>query len=94
MTGFVPLVPDGDPAADGPRLRALADGYGLNPAQRRELPTLIAEHTRGMFDLLRESALTGRQPWARLDAEGHGDHWGRSAVYIERHLDAWTRALR
>ncbi|HUZ54840.1 MAG TPA: hypothetical protein VMU94_20230 [Streptosporangiaceae bacterium] len=89
-----PLVPDGDPARDGARLRALADGYGIGTAQRREFPALIAAHTRGMFDLLREASLTGRQPWARLDAEGHGGHWGQSADYIEQHLDAWTRALR
>jgi hypothetical protein len=91
--GFVPLVPDGDPARDGPRLRALADGYGLDAAQRGDLPALIAAHTRGMFDLLRAASTTGRQPWARLYAEGHGDHWGQSAAYIERHHDAWTRAL-
>ena len=92
--GFVPLGPNGDPAADAPRLRALADGYGLDAAQRGNLPALIAAHTRGMFDLLRESSSTGRQPWARLDAEGHGDHWGQSAAYIEQHLGAWIRALR
>jgi hypothetical protein len=90
----VPLVSDGDPAGDGSRLRALADGYGLDTAQRSQFPALIAAHTRGMFDVLRTASLTGRQPWARLDAEGHGDHWGRSADYIEQHLDSWTRALR
>jgi len=92
--GFVPLLPDGDPARDGPRLRALADGYGLDAARRGELPALIATHTRGMFDLLRAASLNGRQPWARLDAEGHGDHWRRSADYIDQHLGVWTRALR
>jgi Ser/Thr protein kinase RdoA (MazF antagonist) len=91
--GFVPFAPAGDPAADGPRLRALADGYGLDTGQRRELPALIGEHTRGMFDLLRRSSRTGDQPWAGLDAQGHGDHWGQAAEYIERHLDIWTRAL-
>jgi Phosphotransferase enzyme family len=92
--GFVPFAPGGDPAADGPRLRALADGYGLDADQRTELPALLGAHTRGMFDLLRRSARTGRQPWARLYAAGHGDHWGPAADYIERHLDRWARALR
>jgi Ser/Thr protein kinase RdoA (MazF antagonist) len=92
--GFVPLVPDGDPAADAPRLRALADGYGLDAAQRGNLPALVAAHTRGMFDLLREASLTGSQPWARLDAAGHGEDWGQSAAYVEQHLGAWIRALR
>ena len=92
-TGFVPFEPGGDPAADAPRLRALADGYGLTAAQREELPPLIVAHTRAMFDLLRRSARTGAQPWARLFAEGHGGYWGPAAGYVERHLEVWRRAL-
>jgi hypothetical protein len=70
-----------------------ADGYGLGASQRAELPPLIAAHTRGMFDLLRNAALTGDQPWAQLYAAGHGDYWGAAAEYIERNLHAWRRAL-
>jgi Ser/Thr protein kinase RdoA (MazF antagonist) len=92
-TGFVPFDSNGDPAADGPRLRALADGYGLTSTQRAALPPLIGAHTRGMFDLLRSSSVTGEQPWARLYAEGHGDYWGPAADYIDRHLDDWASAL-
>jgi Ser/Thr protein kinase RdoA (MazF antagonist) len=91
--GFVPLAPDGDPARDGPRLRALADGYGLDDAQRRRLPALAAAHAQGMADLLRGAALTGAQPWARLNAEGHGDYWAAAARYIAVHHDAWLDAL-
>ncbi len=89
--GFVPLHAGGDPSVDGPRLRALADGYGLDAVQRQEFPALIAAHTRGMFDLLRTS---DEQPWARLYAQGHGDHWGPAADYIEHHGPVWTAALR
>jgi predicted O-methyltransferase YrrM len=91
--GFVPMHAGGDPSVDGPRLRALVDGYGLDDSQRRALPALIGAHARGMFELLRSSSLTGRQPWARLWAEGHGDHWGPAADYIDEHLDTWTAAL-
>jgi Ser/Thr protein kinase RdoA (MazF antagonist) len=90
---FVPMCAGGDPALDGPRLRALADGYGLDEEQRRRLPGLIAGHTRGMYDLLRSASLTGEQPWARLYAEGHGEHWGPAAEYIDAHLERWTAAL-
>jgi Ser/Thr protein kinase RdoA (MazF antagonist) len=93
VTSFVPLDPGGDPARDGPRIRALADGYGLTAGQRRELPPLIGAHSRGMYDLLRTSSLTGRQPWARLYAQGHGDYWGPAADYADQHIDTWTRAL-
>ena len=91
--GFVPFQPGGDPEHDAPRLRALADGYGLDERQRRELPALIGAHTRGMYDVLRQSSITGAEPWARLYAQGHGDHWGPAADYIDRNLDVWTAAL-
>jgi Ser/Thr protein kinase RdoA (MazF antagonist) len=93
VTSFVPLDPGGDPARDAPRVRALADGYGLSGDERLELPRLIGAHSRAMFELLRASSLTGVQPWARLYAEGHGDYWGPAADYADRHIEAWTRAL-
>jgi Ser/Thr protein kinase RdoA (MazF antagonist) len=91
--GFVPLAAAGDPAADGPRLRALADGYGLDEQQRRCLPALTGAHTRAMYDLLRSSAAIGAQPWARLYTEGHARHWGPAADYIDHHHDQWLTAL-
>ncbi|HEX4703845.1 MAG TPA: phosphotransferase [Pseudonocardiaceae bacterium] len=91
--GFVPLHPHGDPKADGLRLRAMADGYDLDERQRGELPELIGAHTRGMFELLRAGARTGTQPWARLYAEGHADHWGPAADYVDRHADSLRAAL-
>ncbi|MFZ3215342.1 MAG: phosphotransferase [Candidatus Acidiferrales bacterium] len=90
---FIPLVPGGKPELDAARLRSFVDGYGLDRSQREELPQLIADHTRAMHRLLVDGALTGRQPWARLHAEGHADHWGQSADYIQRHLIAWKHAL-
>ena len=91
--GFVPIAPGVDPASAVPRLRALADGYGLTDEQRLAFPPLIAAHCRGMFDLLSSSALTGRQPWARLAAQGHALAWGSAADYADRHLATWASAL-
>jgi Ser/Thr protein kinase RdoA (MazF antagonist) len=91
--GFVPLHPGGDPGADARRLRALADGYGCDDAQRRELPDAVLYRVRGMFRTLEEGARTGAQPWARLHAEGHADHWGPAADYVERHRAVWLAAL-
>lgn len=91
--GFVPLRPDGSPSADGPRFRALVDGYGADETQRRSLPGLTGAHTRAMADLLHRSAETGAQPWARLNAEGHGQYWSEAAGYVERHEPAWLTAL-
>ncbi|MEU3020921.1 phosphotransferase [Nocardiopsis sp. NPDC007018] len=91
--GFVPLHAGGDPEADGARLRALADGYGCDAEQRRALPGAALLRVRGMFTVLEEGARTGRQPWARLHAEGHADHWGPAADYVERHRERWEAAL-
>jgi hypothetical protein len=90
---FVPLQARGDPERDAPRLRALADGYGLDEHQRRDLPALAAAHARGMYDLLHDASSTGQQPWARLYSEGHGDHWGPAADYIREYQCVWTAAL-
>jgi len=81
------------PGLDGPRLRALADGYGLDEQQRLAFPALIAAHRRKMYDLFHSASLTGERPWARLYAEGHGEHRGPAADYIEAHLERWTAAL-
>ena len=90
---FVPLGPEGDPVLDAERLCWFVSGYGLSRSEREALPRLIVERTRAMHHLLEDGARTGEQPWARLHAEGHAVHWGRSAAYIEQHLDMWKNAL-
>lgn len=91
---FPPLVAGGDPRVDGPRLRAVVDGYGLDAVGRDALPELLVRRTRAMFDLLENGARSGALPWARLWAEGHGVHWGGAADYLAGHLPVWRSALR
>jgi Ser/Thr protein kinase RdoA (MazF antagonist) len=90
---FVPLVAGGDPKGDAVRLGWLVEGYGLNGAEREELIPLLTERTRAMYRLLLDGSLSGQQPWARLYAEGHGQHSERAARYIEDHVDCWREAL-
>ncbi len=92
--GFIPLAAGGEPDDDAARLRSLVDGYGLTPEQRQAMPQLIVEHTRAMFDLLEDGGRTGRQPWSRLHAERHADHWGPASDYIERNLPIFADAIR
>jgi Ser/Thr protein kinase RdoA (MazF antagonist) len=90
---FPPLIANGDPAEDAIRLRSLVDGYGLNQTEREELPPLLVERTRAMYQLLLNSSASGQQPWARLYADGHGKHWKQAATYIEKNLNHWRQAL-
>jgi Ser/Thr protein kinase RdoA (MazF antagonist) len=90
---FVPLVRGGEPANDAARLRSLVDAYGLDSADREKFPEKIFERTQAMHDLLVRGAHSGQQPWARLHAEGHADHWGQAANYIERNLAVWRLGL-
>jgi hypothetical protein len=92
-TGFVPFVAGGDVRFDGLRLRALADGYGLDLEQRLAFPQRIADRTRGSYELLVRGHETGEQPWARHYAEGHANYWGPAAAYVEEHHDTWIAAL-
>jgi hypothetical protein len=91
--GFVPLWANIDLDRCAQRLRVLADGYRLTAQQRLELPPLIAAHVRGMYDLLREGARTGRQPWAGLYAGGHGRPWQAAADWNDQHRERWKQAL-
>ena len=88
---FAPLLGGGDPVADGPRLRAVADGYGLGDEDRARLPGALSARTRAMYDLLERGSRTGQQPWARLWAEGHGDHWGAAADYVRAYEKVWSQ---
>jgi len=90
---FVPLVAGGDPAVDGPRLRAVVDGYGLSISDRVRLPAVLTARTWAMYDLLEHGSRNGVLPWARLWEEGHGVHWGSAAEYVAAHVDAWLRWL-
>ena len=91
--GFLPFAADGDPEHDAPRLRTLVDGYGLDRSQRQDLPRHLVDRTRAMNQLLVDGARTGQEPWSRLHAAGHAEHWGPAADYIEANVGTWTSAL-
>jgi hypothetical protein len=87
---FVPMVAGGDPARDAARLRVLTEAYGLDEDGRERLPAVLGRRTRAMYDLLRTSTVL---PWTRLWAEGHGDHWGPAAAYVEANELSWRAAV-
>ncbi|MDE3044645.1 MAG: phosphotransferase [Acidobacteriota bacterium] len=94
--GFVALSPrsglsDHEAMA---RLVALVDGYGLKGEQRLALSAILADRVRSMYEFLRASSATNREPWARLWREGHGEMWLADALYVDQRSDLWRAALR
>lgn len=75
------------------RLRSFVDGYGADAELRAALPAAIVERTRAMHNLLCDSHASGREPWATMFEEGHGDFWSSTAHYVEININAWQIAL-
>ncbi|WP_120006099.1 phosphotransferase [Nesterenkonia muleiensis] len=74
-------------------LAVFVDGYGAGPDMRQELPATMHRRAAAMHELLRSSYESGREPWASMYINGHGDHWRAATDYVERHQDVWARAL-
>lgn len=91
--GFVPLGPTGSAEVAADRLAALADGYGLDDADRQRFAALLAPRVMSMYDLLEHGHRTRTEPWARLWSEGHGDVWLADAEYTRRNIDVLRVAL-
>jgi Ser/Thr protein kinase RdoA (MazF antagonist) len=89
MAGMRPERPVAESAA---RLRAFADGYGLDEPGRLALPRMLGRRARAMYDLLHEGARLGRQPWARIWTED-GPYWLATAEYLDANTPAWASAL-
>ena len=95
--GFVRLT--ANPAFTRPdeqaasRLRAFADAYGLDEAERRALVPLLGRRTRAMYEFLRDRSARGTEPWATHWRAGHGRAWREDAEYVEQRAALWTRAL-
>ncbi|WP_198950208.1 phosphotransferase [Kineosporia sp. A_224] len=91
--GFCGIAAGNDPDRDARRIVALADGYDLAMPDRLRLPDAVERRIRAMADLLAAGATSGEQPWARLFAEGHWEHWGPAADHAAAHRERWRRAL-
>ncbi len=92
--GLVPLRPTTPVGQAAARLRALADGYGLDDEGRDRLVATLAPRATSMHDLLARGHADGEQPWARLWADGHGGFWRRDAEWCHAHAADLARAVR
>jgi hypothetical protein len=46
-----------------------------------------------MYDMLRDAAAVGREPWARI-YRTDGPYSRQTADYLETNIDAWDAVLR
>lgn len=81
------------PAQAAQSLVAFVDGYGATKSLRKRLPATMGYRAQAMYDLLRNSHQTGREPWATMFTSGHGDHWRAVTRYVGDHRRVWERAL-
>ena len=82
-----------DPDEAAARLVAFLAGYHTPEAVRAALPACMTQRARAMYDLLRRSHDSGRQPWASMYIAGHGQHWENAAAFISEHQQTWQRAI-
>lgn len=75
------------------RLRAFVDGYDADHSLRVDLPAAMARRAQAMLDMLRAAHTDGREPWARMFADGHGTHWASVIDYVTANIDVWREAL-
>lgn len=90
---FGHLFPGSDLCAAAARLAAFIDGYDADQALREQLPILMADRARAMYELLRTSHEIGREPWSSMFLDFHGDHWRNTTHFIEQHRSDWSRAI-
>ena len=90
---FAHLFPGAEVASCRDRLAAFADGYGADAGLRRALPGALSERARAMHDLLRRAHQVGRQPWAAMYADGHGQHWLDTTEFVAGHRREWSQAV-
>lgn len=83
-------IPPGQAAQS---LVAFVDGYRATGSLRKRLPATMGYRAKAMYDLLRNSHETGREPWATMFTAGHGDHWRAVTRYVGDHQAVWERAL-
>jgi len=93
---FVPFAAVGDRSVDAPRLRALADGYGLDGEQRRRLPALIGARLHAAAEGRRRQPVTTNGPVERAELVSRAelaDRWDAAADRVAASHDTWVVTL-
>ncbi|MFI9778345.1 phosphotransferase [Streptomyces sp. NPDC051956] len=88
-------VPDPSHALDAPgRLRLLADGYGLSPRERAELPEVVEQATAVCRAFVARRVADGDPAYVQaLRDRGGWERWDRIQSWLSAGREAFTTAL-
>ncbi|MFF3562434.1 phosphotransferase enzyme family protein [Streptomyces sp. NPDC002574] len=76
------------------RLRVLADGYGLSPRERAELPSVVEAATASCRAFVAGRVAAGDPEYGRVLAERGGwQRWDRVQGWLVNHRETFTAAL-
>ncbi|MEU9271987.1 phosphotransferase [Streptomyces sp. NPDC048251] len=76
------------------RLRILADGYGLSPRERAELPGVVEQATASCRAFVADRVAAGDPLYTQALSERGGWHrWNRIQEWLVTHREAFTAAL-
>lgn len=89
---FGHLFPGSDVCDCVARLHALLEGYDADRSLRQALPATLTRRSRAMFDMLRRAHRVGEQPWGSMYAEGHGQLWRSTTLFIDANQRDWVQA--
>lgn len=77
-----------------PRLRILADSYGLSPQERAELPSVIEQATKTCRAFVTDRVADGDPLYLQtLTERGGWERWDRTQAWLEAHRETFTTAL-
>jgi tRNA A-37 threonylcarbamoyl transferase component Bud32 len=75
-------------------LASFIDGYNADDELRAALPVTMWQRTTAMYELLKNSHVTGAEPWGTMFTTGHGDHWNTVTQFVRDNESLWAETLR
>lgn len=75
-------------------LASFIDGYNADDELRAALPVTMWQRTTAMYELLKNSHVTGAEPWGTMYTTGHGNHWNAVTQFVRVNESLWAEAIR
>ena len=90
-----PWTPEGFTEAEtAARLRAFADGYGLDHASLVECVRFASERSQSMADWILAGAEAGQAAFVKMRDEKHPEAWASGALTIATNAERWIALVK